>query len=292
MGIKLRVINFFDPWRSKLCTCPLKFNLNPYTGCGHHCIYCYARTYIRDFDRPRPKKDLIRNLVKDLSRLPKNALISMSNSSDPYTPPEDRTSLTRRALKLLIEGKHPILIITKSDLVVRDVDILSNGSTVVSITITTNDDNLSKTLEPNAPPATKRLRALEKLISNNIITTVRIDPIIPYVNDDLNMLRGLIKELSGIGVVQITASTLKVRGDILNRVCSAFPEVASRLRNLYTKGKRLGNYIYLPRDLRLKYLLTLRDLCYNEGLAFTVCREAFQISTPGIACDGSTYILK
>ncbi len=216
----------------------------------------------------------------------------MSNSSDPYTPPEDTLFLTRRTLKLLIENKNSILVITKSDLVVRDLDILSNGNVVVSITITTNDDNLSRTLEPNAPPTTKRLRALEKLISNNIITTVRVDPIIPYVNDDLNMLRELIRELSSIGVVQITASTLKVRGDILNRVCRVFPEIAIKLRNLYAKGERLGNYVYLPRDLRLKYLLTLRDLCYNEGLAFTVCREALQISTPGIACDGSTYLLK
>ncbi|MEM1748789.1 MAG: radical SAM protein [Sulfolobales archaeon] len=286
----LRVVRMFDPWGSKLCTCPLKYNLNPYTGCSHGCIYCYARTYIKDFNRPRVKEKLLINIAADLSKIPANMLITMSNSSDPYTPPEGRLAVTREVLKKVLGRGHPLLIITKSDLVVRDIDILQEGRVVVSVTITTIDDSTAKLLEPNAPPPSKRLKALKTLTEHGIVTTVRIDPIIPYINDDEGMLKELIRELADIGVAQITASTLKVRSDILSNVCRAFPEVASKLRTLYAKGEKLDNYTYLPRELRLKYLTYVRNLSYERGIPFTTCRESLPITTPGIACDGSTFL--
>ncbi|MEM2348008.1 MAG: hypothetical protein QW267_06980, partial [Sulfolobales archaeon] len=103
----LRVVRMFDPWGSKLCTCPLKYNLNPYTGCSHGCIYCYARTYIKDFNRPRVKEKLLINIAADLSKIPANMLITMSNSSDPYTPPEGRLAVTREVLKKVLGRGHP-----------------------------------------------------------------------------------------------------------------------------------------------------------------------------------------
>lgn len=268
----------------------MKFNLNPYTGCSHGCIYCYARTYIKDFNKPRVKLRLLQNIDSDLSKIPKGSLISMSNSSDPYTPPEDKLGLTREALRRVLEGGYRVLIITKSDLVVRDSDLLKRGNSVVSITVTTLDDEVSKKLEPNAPTPTKRLKALENLRREGIAATARIDPIIPYVNDDAEMLKELINKLADAGVMQVTASTLKVKADILRRVCNAFPEAAGKLRALYADGEELGNYIYLPRNYRLKYLTTVMNLCYVRGLPFTTCREALRIATPGIGCDGSTFI--
>ncbi len=286
----LRVVRLFDPWNSKYCTCPLKYNLNPYTGCLHGCIYCYARTYIKDFNRPRVKDKLIPNIVADLSKIPTGALIAMSNSSDPYTSPEDVLGMTRKALSRIIGRGHPVLIITKSDLVVRDIDILRKGRTVVSLTVTTLDEGVSRALEPNAPPPSRRIRALEKLARECIPTTARVDPIIPYVNDDVRMLKELIGELASVGVRQITASTLKVRGDILRRVCEVFPEIATKLRALYANGERIDNYTYLPRELRLKYLMTVRELSYEKGIPLTTCRESLQITTPGIHCDGTTFL--
>lgn len=280
----------FDPWGSKLCTCPIKYNLNPYTGCSHGCIYCYARTYIRDFNRPRVKGKLLINVAIDLNKIPANTLITMSNSSDPYTPPEGELAITREVLRKVIGRGHPLLIITKSDLVVRDLDLLQSGRVVVSMTVTTIDDDIAALLEPNAPPPSKRLKALKTLTEHDIVTTVRIDPIIPYVNDDADMLKELIKELADIGVAQITASTLKVRSGILGSVCKAFPKIASKLRTLYVKGEKLGSYTYLPRELRLKYLTYVRNVCYEKGIPFTTCRESLPITTPGIACDGSTFL--
>jgi len=91
------VIRSFDPWKSKICTCPEKYSLNPYTGCGHGCIYCYA-TYIRNFYKPRRKKDLLKRIRKDLEKIPRGSIISISNSSDPYAPMDKKYEDTRKCL--------------------------------------------------------------------------------------------------------------------------------------------------------------------------------------------------
>ena len=285
------MIREFDPWSSPLCTCPHKFTLNPYTGCGHHCIYCYARSYVRDFDKPRPKDRLLINVLRDLSRLPKNALISMSESSDPYTPPERELALTRRVLKLIAESGFKLLVVTKSDLVLRDKDILgSYRKSAVAITITTLNDVKAKLIEPNAPPPSARIRAVQELSTEGIAVTVRIDPIIPGVNDDVEELKDLIKEVADAGAIQVTSSTYKARMESLSKLIKIFPRSSELLRRLYLReGERYSGYIYLPRYLRLKYLLIVKKLAESHGMAFATCREGFKfLNTPGIYCDGST----
>ena len=287
----LRVIREFDPWGSPLCTCPHKFTLNPYTGCGHHCLYCYARSYIRDFDKPRPKNRLLINLLHDLDRLPKNALISMSESSDPYTPPEHRLRLTRKALSLIISKRFRVLIITKSDLVTRDADVLSKGRVAVAITITTVDDSLARKLEPGAPSPTNRIEAIRRLSKSGIPVIVRLDPVIPFINDDPLDVEELISEVAKAGVIQISSSTYKARLDSLKRLCSAFPSLKDKLIDLYLiRGVKISGYYYLPYEVRLKYMLMVKEISEKYGLAFTTCREGFKfLNTPGIYCDGSTY---
>jgi len=287
----LSVIREFDPWGSRLCTCPHKFTLNPYTGCGHRCIYCYARPYIRNFNRPRPKNSLIVQLLKDLDRLPREALISMSESSDPYTPPEAVYGLTRRVLKIILGRGFRVLIVTKSDLVTRDKDLLSKHSTAVSITITTPNDDVAKIIEPGAPPPTRRLTAVKELSDVGIPVTVRIDPIIPGVNDSPEELEELVKRVAEAGAVQITSSTFKARWDSLKNLGNAFPNLRNRLYDMYVgKGERIKGYFYLPSAIRLKYMTLMKRLAEDHGLAFATCREGFTwLHTPGIYCDGSAY---
>ncbi len=287
----LRVIREFDPWGSRLCTCPHKFTLNPYTGCGHGCIYCYARPYIRNFNRPRPKESLIVRVLKDLDRLPKGALISMSESSDPYTPPEAVYGLTRRVLKVILERGFRVLIVTKSDLVTRDKDLLNKHPTAVSITITTPRDEIARIIEPGAPAPSRRLTAVKELSDAGIPVTVRIDPIIPGVNDSPEELEELAERVAGAGAVQITSSTFKARWDSLKNLGKAFPNLRSRLYDMYVnKGERIRGYFYLPPEIRLKYMAFMKKVAEKHGLAFATCREGFYwLSTPGIYCDGSAY---
>lgn len=286
----LRVIREFDPWGSPLCTCPHKFTLNPYTGCGHHCLYCYARSYIPGFDRPRPKKDLINRVRHDASVLPKGSLISVAESSDPYTPPERVLGLTREVLKILIERGHRVLVVTKSDLVTRDADVLM-GRAAVTITVTTLDDEVAKKIEPGAPPPSKRIRAVEELTRRGVPVSVRIDPIIPYINDDPIMLERLVKEVADAGALQVITSTYKARWDSLARFRRALPDVGEALARLYWGiGEKVGGYIYLPREVRVKLLMPVWRAAIRNGLAFSTCREGLSIlNTPGIYCDGSTW---
>ncbi|MEM3054768.1 MAG: radical SAM protein [Candidatus Bathyarchaeia archaeon] len=273
----------FDPWRSRLCTCPPKLTLNPYTGCDHACIYCYASSYIPKFFNCRPKKDLVARLKREAARL-NGEIISISNSSDPYPTIEAEKGLTRQCLEILLRSNCKIQIITKSNLVVRDVDLLRKIPSMVALTITTDQDYLSRVLEPNAPSSSERLEAVERLVEAGIPTSVRIDPIIPYVNENpINLM----EKLASVGVKHITCSTYKVKMDNWQRLNLTMPQIAEKLKPLYfEKGERIGGYLYLPRDLRLKLMENLAVTTKKYGLKFGVCREGFSHLNTA-KCDGS-----
>lgn len=280
----MRVLNYFDPWKSKLCTCPRKYSFSPYVGCEHSCLYCYASSYIKGFEKVRIKKNLIFNLTKDLSSLKEQLYISMSNSSDPYQPIEEKTKLTRECLKIFKERGIRVLILTKSDLVLRDLDILKKMKVVVSVTITTLDEEIASELEPNSPSPTKRLRALSKLAEERIPTVLRIDPIIPGINDDV---RDLILMAKDIGVKHVVSSTYKLRLDSWKRLKEKFGERIDRLRKLYfVDGEKISGYYYLPSSLREKIMKNVKEVVEANGLTFACCREGFSYLNSAV-CDGS-----
>lgn len=279
----MKLITEFDPWRSELCTCLPKLTFNPYTGCDHKCIYCYASSYIPRFFDCRPKRNLISRLKKEASIL-KGEIISIANSSDPYPNLEASAGLMRRCLEILSKQDCKIQIITKSPLVARDTDLLSRISSTVSLTITTDDDDIAKLIEPQAQPPSDRLEAVGTLIEKGIPTSVRIDPIIPFVNDHPEEL---IKLLASLSVKHVTCSTCKIKPRNWKRVSAALPEKAEKLENLYfEKGERIGGYAYLPRDLRFKILKNAGSIAARYGMRFGTCRERLsQLNTA--ACDGS-----
>ena len=181
-----------------------------------------------------------------------------------------------------------VLIVTKSDLVARDIEILKKIGASVSLTITTLDEKIAKKLEPGAPLPKKRIKAIEKLIENGIGVSVRIDPIIPFLNEEQEEL---IEILGNIGVRQIISSTYKVKPDNWQRFRLAFPEVAGKLEPLYfEKGERIGRYRYLPRKLRFQILKRIKKLTEKNGMKFSCCREGFQELNSAKTCDGSWLI--
>ncbi len=279
----MALISRFDPWRSSMCTCPPKLTFNPYTGCDHNCVYCYASSYIPQFASCRPKKDLVERLRREATEL-KGETVSIANSSDPYPCIEATAGLTRRCLEILAERNCRIQIITKSHLVIRDEDILSETPSTVALTITTDNAKVASLLEPNAPTPYERLSAAEDLIGKGIPVSVRIDPIIPFVNDQPQTL---IATLSSIGVKHVTSSTYKVKPDNWRRFSDVLPEVAEKLKPLYFKqGEKIGGNTLLPRNLRYKLMKRVRDLTIKKGMNFGVCREGLpRLNTA--ACDGS-----
>ncbi|HDI74594.1 MAG: radical SAM protein [Thermoprotei archaeon] len=286
----MSVIREFDPWRSPLCTCPPKYSLSPYTGCGHHCLYCYASSYIKDFYRVRVKKNILSRLKRDLRKIDKRKVISMSNSSDPYTPPEEHLGVTRKVLKTLISAGCKVLIVTKSDLVLRDLDIIRRGKVSVSITVTTLDEKLAKIIEPRAPAPSRRIKALAELTRNSIPVSARIDPIIPYINDYEESIKRLVSRLSEAGVLHVVTSTYKARPDSLKRLESSFLNLKSKLKTLYRiRGEKLCGYWYLNRRLREDIIKTVRDVVLAYGMTFASCREGLSYLNTAI-CDGSHLI--
>ncbi len=274
----MKYIRKFDPWKSKLCTCPEKYSFNPYTGCAHRCVYCYA-TYIPRFWELRPKRDLLRVLRRDLESLPKDALISMSNSSDPYPPLERELELTRRCIEIMKDYDVRLLIVTKNDLVVRDIDILSDMRCAVSITVT----SLKRlSLEPNAPPPERRIEALRRLKDAGIPVILRVDPVIPFLTEDVAP-----KVVERCDFVDhIVTSTLKLRRDIIGRLGRMMPELVMRIKRMYTEHVRSN--LYMPKDLRWKILKRVAEKCEELGISYAFCREGFDFKAK--SCDGSHLI--
>ena len=289
---RLSIIRLFDPWKSRLCTCPLKYSLHPYTGCSHRCLYCYATAYIGR--KPStPKKDLWKRLKHDLRFINKELIVELSTSSDPYPPLELWMFLTRKTLEILATNNVKVLITTKSDLVIRDIDVLLSTPSAVMITITSLDRDLVKKLEPGAPSPERRIDAIRILSENKVPVGARIDPVIPGLNDDPYMLGELVQAIVDAGAIHIVTSTYKARPDNFRRMVEAFPDLSSYWRKLYyEEGIKMHGYHYLRQDVRRELLKPIVTEARKHGITYATCREGFlgkeYFNSP--SCDGSHLI--
>ena len=287
--VKTQIIRPFDPWGSPYCTCPFKFSFDPYTGCAHGCIYCYATSYIPNFYFPRRKKSCLKRIENDLKKLPENSLISISNSSDPYQPLEEKFKEFRECLKIFQNFNFRILIITKSDLVLRDIDLIKNLKCAVTITITTFKKEILKKLEPFAPDSEKRLKALAILAKNKIPTGLRLDPVFPFLNED--EIEEIVKRAKEANVKHIVSSTFKAKFDSWKRFENCFPKIAKKLKFLYFKqGQKIKNSFYLPENLRRQLMEKVFNACQKYQISFATCRERFFNLKSAKSCDGSHLI--
>src|SRR5204862_216106 len=140
----------------------LRYNMNLYRGCQHGCIYCDSRSdcyKLGDLSDIRIKENALQLLEKELKGKRERGTIGFGSMNDPYMPIEKETELTHNALKIVNRYRFPVHIITKSNLVTRDIDLLKETGKVyaaISITITTVDDKLSKIIEPGAPTSSQR----------------------------------------------------------------------------------------------------------------------------------------
>ncbi|MFQ6085868.1 MAG: radical SAM protein [Candidatus Bathyarchaeia archaeon] len=286
----MNVLRTFDPWRNPLCTCPDKYSLSPYTGCDIRCLYCYITAYIPRGFRCRAKGRFIERLLTDLRRAERALPISIANSSDPYPKIEERLRLTEATLRVLLSGSFKVLLVTKSDLVLRDLNLIRRGRCSVSMTITTLDPAIAKRLEPGAPSPERRLRAIKELTRSGVPCSVRIDPIIPQIND--GGIGNLVKAVADAGARHVVSSTFKAKPDSLTRIVRAFPELSRNLISLYRERGELkpGRAWYLPKDMRIQILREAKEAAADSGMTHATCREALGSLTTGRTCDGSHLI--
>ncbi len=172
-------------------------SINPYRGCEHGCIYCFARpthSYMGlsaglDFEaRLFAKPDAARLLERELAKPGYQAkTIAIGTNTDPYQPIEKQWRIMREVLEVLEAANHPVGIVSKSALVVRDIDILSRmaekGLAKVALSVTTLDAHLARSMEPRASTPTLRLQAIRKLNDAGIPANVMMGPVIPGIND-------------------------------------------------------------------------------------------------------------
>jgi DNA repair photolyase len=176
---------------------PFEQSVNPYKGCEHGCVYCFARSshaYLglspgldfetRLFSKPNAPEQLARELRRPGHRVQPLAL---GANTDPYQPVDKRLGLTRRVLEVLVDHEHPFTVATKSDLVLRDLDLLTAMAekrlAAVLVSLTTVDPDLARRMEPRAPTPARRLTAIRELSRAGVPVTVLASPMIPGLND-------------------------------------------------------------------------------------------------------------
>ncbi|MDD4979984.1 MAG: radical SAM protein [Candidatus Omnitrophica bacterium] len=217
------------------------FTLNCYVGCSHRCLYCYAR-YMKKFkDRPedwgdfvdvkvnapevlakqlrkiRPPKEVSFATLRTPRKAPDKIEVFMSSICDGWQPLEAKYKLSRACLKLLLEAGFEVSILTKSSLIERDFDILSNYKTPsLGMTMTTLNLGLQKALEPYASETRERLNTLKKAQSKGIKTWVFLGPLIPEFSDTRANLEGLFRALEGLNLSQVYVDKLNPRWGVLN----------------------------------------------------------------------------
>ena len=201
-------------------------SINPYRGCEHGCVYCYARpTHAwlglspgQDFEsRLFAKPDAAARLRKELARPGyRCAPIALGTNTDPYQPIERDRRLTRSILEVLAECRHPVTIVTKSALIVRDLDILApmaaQGLARAAVSVTTLDRRLANRLEPRAPTPTRRIAAIAGLAEAGIPTAVMAAPIVPGLNDA--EIESILETAAAAGAREAAYVMLRLPGEV------------------------------------------------------------------------------
>lgn len=167
----------------------LTYNMNLYRGCQHGCIYCDSRSAcyrIENFDDILIKENAPELLARELGAKKKKGTIGTGSMNDPYMPLEKEAGRTRQALQIIGQHQFPVHVLTKSDLVRRDIDLLQEIGRIyaaVSLTITTADDDLAQRLEPGAPPSSVRFATLRELTARGIYAGIILTPVLPFITD-------------------------------------------------------------------------------------------------------------
>ncbi len=202
------------------------YSMNPYQGCEHGCVYCYARNTHEyygfsaglDFEsKIIVKKNAARLLEQELLKPSWNAVpIMLSGNTDCYQPQEKKFEITRDMLKVLAQYRHPVSIISKNSLVLRDLDVLqdlaSDNLVHVYISITTLDEELRRTLEPRTANSIKRLKTVEALAKANVPVGIMNAPIIPGLNH--HEIPAILKVASEHGALNAGMTIVRLNGSI------------------------------------------------------------------------------
>ena len=253
----------------------IDYNMNLYRGCPHGCIYCDSRSncyHIDNFDVPKCKENALNILEKELIKN-KRGVVGIGSMSDTYNPQELKYEQTRGALKLIKKYKYGVSIDTKSDLILRDLDLLKDINTInnviVKVTITTPYDDLSIIIEPNVCVSSKRFKIVKTLSENDIFVGIMMNPVLPFITDKEEDIKKLVKlaHENGAKFIQTyMGMTLREnqRDYYYKKLDKYFPNVKDKYINYY------GNKYNCPVSNYKKLYEIFKKECSKYGILYNM----------------------
>lgn len=291
---------------------PFDVAANPYRGCEHGCVYCYARpthSYLGyspglDFEtRLVAKANAVQALRAELSRPGyKPSPINIGSATDAYQPIERDWRLTRGMLELMLETRHPVTIVTKNALVARDLDLLAalaqQNLVVVYISITTLDAGMARTLEPRAAAPWRRLEAVRSLTDAGVPVGVLVAPVIPFINDE--SMEHILQEAKAAGAHYASYTVLRLPWEVktlfedwLNahypdraqRVLHRIEDLRNGRRNDPNFGSRMRGTGIWADLLRQRFAVATRKLGLNRTRLSLDCSRFMPPVGPGASAS-------
>ena len=251
--------------------------MNIYRGCTHGCIYCDSRSRCYQFTHPFEDIEVKQNapqlLEKALRSKRRTCMIGTGSMSDPYMHCEEELGLTRRCLEIIRDSGFGLAIQTKSDRILRDIDLLDEinrkAKCVVQITLTTFDDDLCKIVEPNVCNTKRRIEILEQMQKRGIPTIVWMTPILPFINDSEENITAILNECVRTGVkgVLLFGMGLTLREGDREYYYAALDKHFPGLKEKYIK--LYGNAYEVPSPNSRELMKVFKRICRENGMMST-----------------------
>jgi DNA repair photolyase len=257
---------------------PFRWTVNPYRGCTHSCHYCFARAYHSYLDmgvgddfssKIVVKTNVVEVLRRELAS-PKwtGEHVAMGTATDPYQHCEGRYRLTRGVLEALADAANPMSMLTKSTMILRDLDVFRRLNDVTNVTVSmsvgTLDEDVRRVVEPGTPPGHRRLQILGRFAEAGIRTSVLVAPILPGLTDDDEHLEEVVAACAAAGVATASPIVLHVRANIREHFIPwlerSYPELAPFYRELY------GTRSYAPKAYQEDVSQRFREIRSRYGL--------------------------
>lgn len=234
------------------------YSLNCYTGCAHGCIYCYARFMQRFHPHPEPWGkfvDIKVNAVEALQRQLRRAEpgeVFVSSACDGWQPIEAEWKLTRRCSELLLEHGFQVNVLTKSALVLRDLDVFAGRNARIGVTVTTLDEGLRVLWEPNSSSVQQRFRTIEEARRVGLKTAIMFGPLLPFLSDSQSSINSMFQRAADLRIDVLWVDALNPRPKVWPSVASLlrkkFPDLFGRYRRILFDGKTRAEYIRRLQD--------------------------------------------
>lgn len=261
------------------------YTLNLYSSCSFNCLYCYIRgsKYGTNLETSLSVKinalEILERQLYNRAKKEQYGIIVLSSATDPYLQIEKKYGLTREALKLIEKYRFPVHIITKSNLIERDFDLLHNinktailpldlvkkldgRGTIISYSFSTLDDAVGKIFEPGAPPPSIRLQTLKTTIDEGFFSGVNMMPLLPFISDTTEHLNLLFSTFKEANVKYVLPATITLFGNgradskslVINAIKTHYPELEKKYLNYFKNGTQMPNYYKKAFDAKMKEL--------------------------------------